>query len=136
MGRKQCWKRRNCSLRAISFFSHSVFKRLGSQGRQKVSLCGNGLKGVIYWQGAQFGWGGGGINPLPKDKILDWSKLKAFADDKINVTKKLKFVVGWVENIVGKRRKCWLPAFSPFPTMFSKGYFLMVIKSQDCVVKG
>ena len=20
----------------------------------------------------------------------------------------------------GKRRKCWLPAFSPFPTMFSK----------------
>ena len=26
------------------------------------------------------------INPLPNEKILDWSKLKAFADDKINVT--------------------------------------------------
>ena len=25
-------------------FSHSVFKRLVSQGRQKVSLSGNGLK--------------------------------------------------------------------------------------------
>ena len=25
------------------------------------------------------------VNPLPDDKILDWSKLKAFADDKINV---------------------------------------------------
>ena len=25
------------------YFSHSVFKRLVSQGRQKVSLCGNGL---------------------------------------------------------------------------------------------
>ena len=25
-------------------FSHSVFKRLVSQGCQKVSLCGNGLK--------------------------------------------------------------------------------------------
>ena len=25
-------------------FSHSVFKRLVSQGRQKVSLCGNGLR--------------------------------------------------------------------------------------------
>ena len=25
-------------------FSHSVFKRLVSQGGQKVSLCGNGLK--------------------------------------------------------------------------------------------
>ena len=24
-------------------FSHSVFKRLVSQGRQKASLCGNGL---------------------------------------------------------------------------------------------
>ena len=27
------------------------------------------------------------VNSLPKDKILHWSKLKAFADDKINVTK-------------------------------------------------
>ena len=42
-GRKHCGKRRNCSLRAISPFP-SVFKRLVSQGRQKVSLCGNGLK--------------------------------------------------------------------------------------------
>ena len=29
-------------------FSHSVFQRLVSQGRQKVSLCGNGLN--IYKQ--------------------------------------------------------------------------------------
>ena len=29
----------------------------------------------------------------------------------------------------GKRRKCWLPAFSPFPTMFSRGLFLRVVKS-------
>ena len=41
-GRKHCGKRRNCSLQAISPFP-SVFKRLVSQGRQKVSLCGNGL---------------------------------------------------------------------------------------------
>ena len=33
----------------------------------------------------------------------------------------------------GKRRKCWLPAFSPFPTMFSKGFFFRVVKSQDFV---
>ena len=26
------------------------------------------------------------INPLPKETFFDWSKLKAFADDKINVT--------------------------------------------------
>ena len=34
--------------------------------------------------------------------ILDWSKLKALADDKINVTKKLKCVLESVENIMGK----------------------------------
>ena len=28
-----------------------------------------------------------------------------------------------------------LPAFSPFPTMFSKVFFLKVIISWDCVVK-
>ena len=42
------------------------------------------------------------INSLPYNKILDWSKLKAFADDKINRSKKLKFVLGRVEHIVGK----------------------------------
>ena len=36
-------KRRNCSLQAISLFPTVFFKRLVSQGRQKVSLCGNGL---------------------------------------------------------------------------------------------
>ena len=36
------------------------------------------------------------------DKLLDWSKLKAFADDKLNLAKKWKFVLGRVENMVGK----------------------------------
>ena len=34
------------------------------------------------------------LNPLPDNKILGMSKLKAFADDKIYVTQKLKFVMG------------------------------------------
>ena len=38
------------------------------------------------------------LNPLPNDSISDWSKLKAFAGDKINVTEKLKFVLERVEN--------------------------------------
>ena len=43
------------------------------------------------------------FNSLPNDKIfLDWSKLKAFADDKINVNKKIEIGLGRVENIVGK----------------------------------
>ena len=42
------------------------------------------------------------INSLPNDKIVDWSKMKAFADDKIHVTEKLKLVLERLENIVGK----------------------------------
>ena len=60
--------------------------------------------------------------------MLDWSKLKAFADDKMNVTEKLKFCFGNGRKHCGKRRKCWLPAFSPFPTMFSKGVLNSVVK--------
>ena len=37
------------------------------------------------------------VNTLPDNKILDWSKLKAFADDKINMSEKLKFVLERVE---------------------------------------
>ena len=49
-------------------------------------------KGVVVWE-----W----VNFLPNDKILEQSKFKTFADNKINVTKKLKFVLGRSENIVG-----------------------------------
>ena len=28
-----------------------------------------------------------------------------------------------------------LPAFSPFSTMFYKGFFLLVVKTRDCMVK-
>ena len=52
-------------------------------------------------------------NSSTNDKILAWSKLKAFADNKINATQKLKFALGGIENIVG--------------TIFSKGYLLRVI---------
>ena len=42
------------------------------------------------------------INSLPNNKILDWSKRKAFADDKIKLPKMMIFVFDRVENIVGK----------------------------------
>ena len=36
-------------------------------------------------------------------KILDWSKFKAFTEkQKLNATEILKFVLGWVENTVGR----------------------------------
>ena len=39
------------------------------------------------------------INSLPNNKILDWSKFKVSADKKINVTEKLIFCLGTVENV-------------------------------------
>ena len=42
------------------------------------------------------------FNSLPNGKILDWSKFKAFADDKINVSEMMISFSDKVENIVGK----------------------------------
>ena len=42
------------------------------------------------------------LNTLPNDKILALTKMKVFADDKIIVTQKFKYVLRKVENIVGK----------------------------------
>ena len=54
------------------------------------------------------------------DKILDLSKFKAFLTlyqtiPTFNTPEKRSFL----KNNCGKRRKCFLAAFSPFPTMFS-----------------
>ena len=62
------------------------------------------------------------FNSLPNDKILDWSNLKAFADDKINVIEKIKFVLGKVENIAGKRENAGYQHFLLFPQCFQKAY--------------
>ena len=102
------------------YFSHSVFKRLvlqgGGGGGQKVSLCGNGL------------------NPFCETTTTcrDCSKLKVFADNKMTVTEIFFFGGGIVKNIVTKGENA---GYQHIPTMFSKIFFLRVIKSLDCVVK-
>ena len=55
-------------------------------------------------------------------KILDQTKLKAFADDKLNATKMIISVFDKVENM-GKKRNCLYKQFLLFPTVFSKGSF-------------
>ena len=70
------------------------------------------------------------LNSIRHENILDLSKFKGFADVKIYMNLKLKG-----KKTLWKRRKCWLPAFSAFPTRFSKGFFFKVVKSQECVVK-
>ena len=57
-------------------------------------------------------------NSLPKDKILDWSKLKALADYKISVTQKLDYVSESVENMVGKGENAGYQHFLLFPQCF------------------
>ena len=59
---------------------------------------------------------------------MDWSKLKVFADDKLNATEKLKFVLGWVENIVGKGENTGFLDFLLFPQSFQKASFLGSLK--------
>ena len=60
------------------------------------------------------------FNSLPSDTILDWSKLKAFADDKINVTEKVNLFWGRVENIVGKEKNAGYQHFLLFLQCFQK----------------
>ena len=57
---------------------------------------------------------------LPNNKFLDRCKLKAFADDKINVTLKQKFFSGWLENIAGKGENAHYQHFIHFPQCFLK----------------
>ena len=89
-------------VRSNFFFSHNVFKSCLLLMRQNEYLWSR-------------------VNSLPKEK------LRALVDDKINVTIKLKFVLRRVENLEGKGEKCCLLVVSPFPTIFSKGFFLRVI---------
>ena len=55
------------------------------------------------------------IFSIPNDK------LKAFADNKLNVAKKMMLSL--------------VPAFSPFPAMFSKAFIFSIVLSLDCMVK-
>ena len=61
---------------------------------------------------------------LSNDKFSDWSKLKAFADDKLNLTENLKLELEMVENIVGKGENAGYQHFLLFPQCFQKASIL------------
>ena len=63
------------------------------------------------------------VNSLPNKKILDGSKLEAFAENKINLNKKSKLALGRVENIVGKGENADYQHFLLFPQRFQKASF-------------
>ena len=60
------------------------------------------------------------VNPLPNDKILDLMILKAFADKKLNVAKKMIFLFDRVENIVRKGVNAGYQHFLLFVQYFPK----------------
>ena len=60
------------------------------------------------------------FNSLPNDKIWDMTKFKAFADDKLNVTKLTISSFGRVENPVGKGENAVYQHFLLFPQCFPK----------------
>ena len=91
--------------------------------RQNAGLCGNGLTYLptdVPSICVTF-------NSLPNDKILDLSELKAFADERINVVKKIKICLR-------KGRKTWWKKEKMLVTsIFS---FSHNVFKRGCVVKG
>ena len=133
MGRKYCGKRRNCSLRAISPFPAVFSKDLFCRHVKTRACLGKGLSTLAAMVPLVVL---SSLILLPDDKISSLSKLKALADDDFSGAQMVRCFCYRVENIVEKRRKCWLPAFSPFPTMFSKVFFFLGgVKSRHCVMK-
>ena len=74
-------------------------------------------------------------NPFTLDKILDQTTLKAFVDDKLNVTKMMKSVFDSAENIVGKGEIACASNFS-FSHYVFKGFFPKLVKRCHCVGMG
>ena len=57
---------------------------------------------------------------LYRTTILDWSKLKAFAEDILKLVQIRKFVPVRLENIVGKEENASYQHFLLFPQCFQK----------------
>ena len=81
------WEKEKMLATSISSFSHNVFYPLKNKIKNNIQFNKHIYFVVCKWFQCS------GLNSLPKDKILDWSKLKAYADDKINTNENMKFVL-------------------------------------------
>ena len=66
---------------------------------------------------------GSSLNPLPNAKVLDETKFKAFADDKLSNKKIIVLHFIRVENIVAKGENAGYQHFLLFPQCFQKPCF-------------
>ena len=60
------------------------------------------------------------FNSFPNYKILDWSILKEFADDKFKFYENGRMFFKWAENTVGKGKIARYEQFLLFPQCFQK----------------
>ena len=60
------------------------------------------------------------FNPLPNNKILDVTKLKTFADNKVNIARMMISLLDKVENTVGKGENTGYQHFLLFLQCFPK----------------
>ena len=80
----------------------------GKEGN-RIKICLLCLQTWLHYLKIRF-------NPLPNKKILDWTKLKAFADDNSsNVIQMAQYFHDRVEKIVGKRENVGYQNFLLFP---------------------
>ena len=70
-----------------------------------------------------------------KRQIYRPAQIESICRRQIKLGSKVEIFIRKGKKHYGKRRKCWLPAFSSFPTVFSKGFLPRVLKSRDCVAK-
>ena len=71
------------------------------------------------------------LSSIPNDRILDWSILKAFADEKIYVAEIMIYLSDRVENM-GKEETAGYQHFFRFPQCFFKAFSQRVVKSGLC----
>ena len=65
---------------------------------------------------------------LPNDSIVDSSRFKALEDEKLDMTQKLKFALGRVENILFKGENAGYQHFLLFPQYFQEAIFSRSLK--------
>ena len=82
-------------------FRHKIFKRVLPQSRNK---------GLF-------------VKSLPHNIILDWSKLKAFADNNLKVAAMMIYAFDMVENIMGKGGNAGYQHSLIFPQYFQSCFF-------------
>ena len=93
--------------------------------RRKKGRKGKRQRGKQIGQGkTKFNFQEVNINSLPNDKIVDVTKLKSFADNKMNKAQKMISVFHRVENSVGKGENAGYQHFLLLPQCFQKASFL------------